>query len=226
VTQSLSGYSDPVSVDWLLAHYAAGHLTSCVHALVEGHLEIQSENRAFTLHLENSFARYALQEEIPICDSNSMLASIFSKPLLPLSKSASSKSPRPEALLPSALIRYANLNEDQMPWQKILFSGGVHEISLGRTQEGHAKFYKIPPKVAMPQHTHEGLEVTLVLKGSFSDVTGTYKRGMIALADDDVDHQPISGDDEECICFAVIDAPLHLTGRLGRWIDPVIGPIY
>ena len=70
------------------------------------------------------------------------------------------------------------------------------------------------PGRVMPSHTHDGSEVTLVLRGGFSDPTGHYRRGDIAIADRDLDHHPRADDDEDCICFAVIDAPLRLTGPL------------
>ncbi|WP_430512493.1 hypothetical protein [Pannonibacter phragmitetus] len=45
-------------------------------------------------------------------------------------------------------------------------------------------------------------------------------RGDLAFADDHVDHKPIADDDEDCICFAVTEGHLRLTGPLGRLIAP------
>jgi putative transcriptional regulator len=58
-----------------------------------------------------------------------------------------------------------------------------------------------------------------VLRGGFSDVSGHYMRGDIAIADEDVDHKPVADADEDCICFAVTDAPLKLTGPVGKVIQ-------
>jgi len=60
------------------------------------------------------------------------------------------------------------------------------------------------------------MEMTLVLAGGFSDDFGHYRRGDLATADASVAHRPIADLDEECICLVVTDAPLYLTGRVGR----------
>jgi putative transcriptional regulator len=64
----------------------------------------------------------------------------------------------------------------------------------------------------MPTHGHRGQELTLVLAGSFSDEHGTFARGDVEEADEDVEHQPIADPGEDCICLAVTDAPLRLRG--------------
>lgn len=71
----------------------------------------------------------------------------------------------------------------------------------------------------MPVHSHEGSEYTLVLKGSFRDETGHYGVGDISIADGDVNHRPMISRDEDCICFTVTDAPLRLTGTIGRLFE-------
>ena len=74
----------------------------------------------------------------------------------------------------------------------------------------------------MPVHTHEGSEYTLVLKGSFSDASGRYGVGDIAIADDAINHRPMISRDEDCICFTVTDAPLRLTGTIGKLLNPFV----
>ena len=54
-------------------------------------------------------------------------------------------------------------------------------------------------------------------------MTGHYARGDIALAEADLDHKPMTDAGEDCICFAVTDAPLHLTGPFGRLLDRFFG---
>jgi putative transcriptional regulator len=73
----------------------------------------------------------------------------------------------------------------------------------------------IEPGKRMPRHTHEGQELTLVLQGSFADATGAYAKGDVATADASIDHQPQAGGRELCLCLAVEDAPLRLTGFNG-----------
>ena len=69
---------------------------------------------------------------------------------------------------------------------------------------------------AVPQHTHEGNELTLVLEGSFHDELGRYARGDLAITDPTVEHRPVADEGQDCLCLAVTDARLRLTGPLGR----------
>ncbi len=74
----------------------------------------------------------------------------------------------------------------------------------------------------MPVHTHEGTELTLVLAGAFSDAHGHFLRGDVAEADASVEHQPVADPGEDCLCLAVTDAPLRLTGPFGRLLNPFL----
>jgi putative transcriptional regulator len=74
----------------------------------------------------------------------------------------------------------------------------------------------------VPRHTHEGNELTVVLEGAFHDEAGHYRRGDLAIADSAVDHRPTADDDGDCLCLAVTDAPLRLTGRFGRLLNPFV----
>jgi putative transcriptional regulator len=55
-------------------------------------------------------------------------------------------------------------------------------------------------------------------------VNGHYRRGDIAIADQEVDHRPVADREEDCICFAVTDAPIRLTGPVGRLLQRLFGP--
>ena len=45
---------------------------------------------------------------------------------------------------------------------------------------------------------------------------------LIAYADDDVDHRPIADEGEDCLCFAVTEGSLRLTGPVGRFFAPFL----
>ena len=62
-----------------------------------------------------------------------------------------------------------------------------------------------------------------MLKGGFSDKTGHFARGDVAVADAELDHIPVADLDADCICFAVTDAPLRLTGPFGRLMHRLFG---
>ncbi len=74
----------------------------------------------------------------------------------------------------------------------------------------------------MPVHTHAGMELTLVIAGGFRDEHGHFVRGDIAVADASVAHRPIADPGEDCICLAVTDGAVSLTGRFARWLNPFL----
>ena len=74
----------------------------------------------------------------------------------------------------------------------------------------------------MPDHGHNGMELTLVLQGAFSDEDGYFARGDIEIAHEDVDHMPVADISQDCICLAVTDAPLRFKGLLPRLAQPFL----
>lgn len=125
-----------------------------------------------------------------------------------------------ERSVPSPLRSYLDRPLDQLKWRQ---RGPVGEIRLLPDMNGYeTRLLKIRAGAKLPSHTHDGLEATLVLRGSFADCTGEYRRGDLAMADHDLDHSPIAGGEEMCICLAVTTAPLRLTGTIGRLLNPFV----
>lgn len=82
---------------------------------------------------------------------------------------------------------------------------------------------RIGPGMVLPRHTHEGSEFTCVLSGSYSDDSGRYSPGDFIVADNTVEHSPVVGGDEPCICLIATDAPLVMRDFVGRIFQPFAG---
>jgi putative transcriptional regulator len=74
----------------------------------------------------------------------------------------------------------------------------------------------------IPTHEHRGSEMTLVLQGGFKDDSGSYSRGDFLFRHGAGSHSPRAFADEDCICLAVLDAPLRFTGWKYRWMNPFL----
>ena len=121
--------------------------------------------------------------------------------------------------LPKPLRRFVPDYYENLPWTG--FSKSIQSYDLPFSDERYtARFYKIAAGKELPQHTHKGNEFTLVMSGSFSDLSGDYHPGDFVLADTSTHHQPKAHEREDCICFAVTDAPLKMTGFFGRMLNP------
>jgi putative transcriptional regulator len=204
-------------VDALLAAYSAGTLDPSLHALVASHLLMKPDSRDFVRALEN-LAAAELDQIKPeaLSRRDERLASIFNEE--PVRQPARSYG---SSILPAPLQHYLGQDLQAIRWRTKL--PGVKEFRVEGKGRGEASLIWVRAGRRMPSHTHEGSEVTLVLKGGFSDVTGHYARGDIAIAESDLDHKPMTDANEDCICFAVTDAPLHLTGPFGRLLDRFFG---
>ena len=126
------------------------------------------------------------------------------------------------AVLPRALREAAGSDADGLAWQPVL--SGVDQVLIGKAVPGgeRTRLMRIRAGRAVPRHTHRGSEMVCVIAGGFRDVLGHYGPGDVAVADDAVDHQPIADDDRDCICLAVTEAPVRLTGRFWRWLNPFV----
>lgn len=102
-----------------------------------------------------------------------------------------------------------------------MLGGGIRQQILSADREGSLRLLYIPSGKAVPEHGHRGLELTLVLQGSFSDSGGSFRRGDVETAHDEIDHQPVAGPGEPCICLAATDAPLRFHAMLPRLLQPL-----
>ncbi|MBP5856347.1 ChrR family anti-sigma-E factor [Marivibrio halodurans] len=119
-----------------------------------------------------------------------------------------------DAVLPRVLQRYVPARVEDIDWTPIGL--GVRRFDLSITGRSRATMLYVPAGRAVPQHTHEGNEYVLVLQGAFTDCCGHFGRGDVGIADSDLDHRPVAELGQDCICLAVTDGPLRLTGLLGR----------
>lgn len=210
-------------LDAVLADYIAGRLSGPSSVLVSAHLELKPDNRGWVRSLEGvGGALLEDVEDAPLDNRDAMLASIFSdtrNDIIQVDKPV--YKPGVEGGFPSALRDYVGFDINDIPWRKRL--PGLKEYKLLDTDDVEASLLWIRAGQAMPTHTHEGTELTLVLRGSFDDSEGHYARGDVSIADETVDHRPVAGSSDDCICFAVMDAPLRLTGPIGRLFGPLIG---
>jgi putative transcriptional regulator len=123
--------------------------------------------------------------------------------------------------LPKPIQRFVPEYYENLPWAG--FSKSIQSYELPFSDDQYtARFYKIAAGKELPQHTHNGNEFTLVMAGSFSDLSGDYHPGDFILADTSTHHQPRAHEKEDCICFAVMDAPLKMTGFFGKMLNPFI----
>jgi putative transcriptional regulator len=120
--------------------------------------------------------------------------------------------------VPEPLRSYLDGDLSALPWRWRGFA--VRELPIDIAGDGvRASLIRVRAGAALPAHTHTGVETTLVLSGAFQDGDCRFARGDVATATHSIDHRPVATPEAECLCFAVIDGPLRLTGPVGRLLN-------
>lgn len=110
----------------------------------------------------------------------------------------------------------------QLPkWRTM--GGGVKQCLIRREKKSSVRLLWIEAGRPVPEHTHCGNELTLVLQGAFSDKTGKFARGDVEMADESLEHQPIAMEGEPCICLASTSDNLIFKDLLPRALQPIFG---
>jgi putative transcriptional regulator len=122
---------------------------------------------------------------------------------------------------PALLQRLMRGDFSDLNWKKV---SEALSTSLIRTGDPQFEFtlLKIKAGGQVPAHGHRGSEMTLVLQGGFSDRDGSYHPGDFIYRSVDDTHAPRAFDGEDCICLAVLDAPLRFTSWTHRWMNPFL----
>ena len=127
----------------------------------------------------------------------------------------------PVGEMPRPLARLFGGGLDSIRWR--LLGLGVWHHRLPLAGRGELGLLKIASGRMVPEHSHGGAELTLVLRGSFHDATGRYGPGDVADLDETIEHQPIADREAECICLVASEKPAHFRGLVARLLQPLHG---
>jgi putative transcriptional regulator len=209
--------------DEFVATYAAGALDEASSLAVAGHLTFCPACRAAAGMYEalggtlidalpaSSLSADALATTL----ARARTASPSLEPQTPMATSAARQ------ILPAPLRRYVGGDLEKAKWR--ILGPGIAHAPLIRNGSTVARLLRVAPGKSIFTHTHNGTELTLVLRGSYTSLGQRYCRGDIEMADESVDHRPVAGTEDICICLVVTDAPLKFRHWLGGLIQSFTG---
>lgn len=123
--------------------------------------------------------------------------------------------------VPSPLRPYIGGDLDAIAWRNLGTGAKQFLIKTGDGQTS-VRLLRIAAGKPVPEHGHRGLELTVVLRGTLVDDEDRFGVGDIEEANDSVEHQPRAGEEDECICLAVTDAPLRFKSLIVRLAQPFL----
>lgn len=124
-------------------------------------------------------------------------------------------------VLPLPLRPYFGETYSRLPWRFV--APGIHRVTPRENATGgNLMLLRIAPGKSIPEHTHDGNEMTCILRGAYDDVLGHFGPGDLADLDSETFHQPVISPGSPCICVAATDAPLHFKGWFARTLQPFL----
>lgn len=215
--------------DELLRSHANGELPESLSVAVSLHCELCSECKNKVEAISQELAKMTWQSNSqtmctesnePTVDYTTMLESIMQ---LDTDDSYLMSTPTYHVSIadktfevPYLLHRY-----DDLKWNQL---GAVSRARLIEEQDTRSNLLHIAAGGEIPNHTHKGFELTLLLDGSFQDESGHYQKGDFIWLDASHEHSPKTT--EGCLCYTVQNAPLHFTKGLSKLFNPIGGLLY
>lgn len=125
--------------------------------------------------------------------------------------------------LPTPLSRYLGMTGEEIPWQRL--PKGIRQYWVKMPAgSGHMRILRVPPSAMLLEHSHDGMEATMILRGTYSDHTGDYTRGDVCEMSEGTDHEPSTvSSQEECICIIASEAKPRYSRWYARLMQPLIG---
>ncbi|MEH8018468.1 ChrR family anti-sigma-E factor [Rheinheimera muenzenbergensis] len=207
----------------LLEQFAEGTLSADVALAVSAHIDLcphcQRLNRDITADMASQLEKAAPTGSST--DWQDMIAAIVAQPQLAKTAQPELAQAQPirvnqrEFVMPRALQRLA---AEHGKWLQL---GGIATAKLPAGAGHHVSLLYIADDTEVPQHTHLGLEMTLVLAGKIVDENGEYVAGDLLINSPDDTHTPRTLAGQDCLCLSVLSAPLQFKKGLTRLLNPL-----
>ncbi len=209
--------------DDLLLARASGQLPAGTRLVLASHLELcpLCRERARTL---DALGGILLDELEPVPMADDALARTWASiDALESAPAGTVRVSAPPPLPPGARWPRALAHCSATPWRWIGPGMRWSRVSVPEAPDANVFLLRIAAGKYLPQHTHQGLELTQVLHGRFHDGRALFGPGDFDAADGEIHHQPVVQDGSECICLASLDGRLRFESAIARVLGSLVG---
>jgi putative transcriptional regulator len=208
--------------DATIIAYAAGTLGEAHGFAVATHLAYCPDCRRATREAEALGGEILSQQDTDAVSDTCRAATLAS--LDGVAHATRKKVALPVSELPAVLCNLlSNQSLDVLKWKTKAPGVATFDIPMSHNGKTHLLLMKLSPGRKLPEHGHGGEELTVILRGSYSDHTGRYSAGDVADLDEDVEHRPIVDSEAECICLIATEAPARFKSFWARLAQPFVG---
>ena len=123
--------------------------------------------------------------------------------------------------MPQLLHKLSNGDLENLVWKSIGKKLRYSRLNSNSSEQETALFH-IRAGGSIPHHRHKGDEITVILKGSFSDLDDQYHVGDFIVRTKGEKHAPVASQDEDCLCLSTLDAPIQMSNWFLRLLMPFI----
>lgn len=208
----------------MLVEFSAGSLQSALSICVSAHLHFCDQCRSELLSLDQLGSQLMSNAE-PSDIDESLLDTVMAKIDQAEAALDSTKAAEKTAVngksgsFPFSVNKLIESTDHSATWSRLNSS-----LDIARLKTGQDKFevalHRLCAGGKAPKHDHQGIEYTVVLKGSLSDERSVYSEGDFLVRQPGDIHQPMGGQNSECICLSALAAPIKLTSPLGFLMKP------
>ncbi len=211
-----------------ITDYAAGSLAVSQALCVSTHLHYCSDCQAKVEQLTalgNTFFTELAPAKLEH-DFEALMSRIDSMPdeNISLNSQASAKTNlklSSKSSLPAVLHKLIQGDLKSLSWRYIGKNFRYSDLNVG-DPDRETSLFNIKAGGNVPRHRHGGDEITVVLKGSFSDQDDNYQVGDFIVRTPGETHSPVASQDEDCLCLSTLDAPIEMTNWFYRLLAPLI----
>jgi putative transcriptional regulator len=206
-----------------LIAYAAGTLPNAISCVVACHLSLCAECAGHVRRLDIVGGLLLKALEAAPADAAFTEREAEAWPAEPRAEAEPRHAPEAgEAWLPRPLARYLGMTGAQIPWKPVVKGVRQYWVKLPKNC-GQMRLLRLAPGKLLLEHTHTGMELTLVLQGVYGDHTGDYLRGDVIEWTEGTLHQPRAGGTGECICLIASEHTPYFSRLAARLLRPIMG---
>jgi putative transcriptional regulator len=203
--------------DALLLAYAAGGLDAAMSLILATHLTFCARCRRL-VGIHEKIGGALLEDIQPIAMNNDALARVMARLNEP---SAPERHQSSNDNTPAPLHAILGRDLSGVRWRKL--GPNLGYVTLYRQGPMAVRLLRGAPRTDVGSHSHHGKEYTLVLRGGYTDATGSYGPGDFQVASAELRHNPVADPEEDCINLSVTIGRLNFDNAVQKIVARLFG---